>query len=417
MWKQEPMKKLLALLLLSPLVVSEDEFPLCEGDFKAWTACSYTWSDGRKYVGEWKDGNRNGQGTFTYSNGDRHIGTYKDDKKHGQGTFTYSNGDSYEGTYKDDKKHGQGTYTFSNGEVLAGEWKDQKYISKNIIDGKYLGHGSVEISVIGNAYINYIGELKGGKPHGQGSSLKILYYKKDRYFGKWRKGKKHGQGTYTWDNGDKYVGEYKDDMIDGEGTYTWAGGNKKYVGEWRKNYYHGNGTLTNLSYKYVGRWYDGVRNGQGTDTYANGSKYVGAFKDDRKQGHGTHTYQNGDKYVGGWLYNKYDGLGTYFFANGDVDEGKWKKDERHGAFSLTRVEGTSDKNVFYENVYIGNDDDAINQLNKYCLDERDKETRLARYRWGILENDKNWSTIEPHATQGLKTDISIIEYDYNNCTI
>ena len=47
---------------------------------------AYIWTDGDKYVGEWKDNNRNGQGTYTYANGDKYVGEYRDDKRHGQGT-------------------------------------------------------------------------------------------------------------------------------------------------------------------------------------------------------------------------------------------------------------------------------------------------------------------------------------------
>ena len=31
---------------------------------------TYTYPNGEKYVGEWKDGEQNGQGTYTYPNGD-----------------------------------------------------------------------------------------------------------------------------------------------------------------------------------------------------------------------------------------------------------------------------------------------------------------------------------------------------------
>jgi hypothetical protein len=43
-----------------------------------------------------------------------------------QGTFTFANGDKYVGEWKDDKQHGQGTYTFADGGKLVGEWKDGK---------------------------------------------------------------------------------------------------------------------------------------------------------------------------------------------------------------------------------------------------------------------------------------------------
>ena len=36
-------------------------------------------------------------------------------KYHGQGTWTYFNGDKYVGEWKDGKYHGQGTYTFKDG--------------------------------------------------------------------------------------------------------------------------------------------------------------------------------------------------------------------------------------------------------------------------------------------------------------
>ena len=36
--------------------------------------------DGRTYVGEWKKGNPNGQGTFTYPNGEKYVGEWKNSK-------------------------------------------------------------------------------------------------------------------------------------------------------------------------------------------------------------------------------------------------------------------------------------------------------------------------------------------------
>ena len=56
---------------------------------------TFTFQNGDKYVGEFKNGNRNGQGTYTFSNGDIYVGEWKDGKQNGQGTYTYSNGDKY----------------------------------------------------------------------------------------------------------------------------------------------------------------------------------------------------------------------------------------------------------------------------------------------------------------------------------
>ena len=92
-----------------------------------------TFADGAKYVGEFKDGKRNGQGTYTYANGGKYVGEWKDDNFHGHGTETFTfgpksefAGDKYVGEYRDDKIHGQGTYTHANGEKYVGEWKNGK---------------------------------------------------------------------------------------------------------------------------------------------------------------------------------------------------------------------------------------------------------------------------------------------------
>jgi hypothetical protein len=60
----------------------------------------YTYPDGRKYVGEYKDGKRNGQGTYTYPDGRKYVGEYKDGKRNGQGTYTFPSGDKYVGEWK-----------------------------------------------------------------------------------------------------------------------------------------------------------------------------------------------------------------------------------------------------------------------------------------------------------------------------
>ena len=64
---------------------------------------TYTFPDGSKYVGEWKDGKQNGQGTATFANGEKYVGEYKDGKRNGQGTHTYTSGTAQEGIWKDNE--------------------------------------------------------------------------------------------------------------------------------------------------------------------------------------------------------------------------------------------------------------------------------------------------------------------------
>jgi hypothetical protein len=98
------------------------------GDYILEGLGSKTFPDGDKYVGEWKDGVRNGQGIFTFGKGkhegDKFVGEYKDGVRNGQGTYTWTNGQKYVGEWKDEKENGQGTMSLSNGEKFVGEYKD-----------------------------------------------------------------------------------------------------------------------------------------------------------------------------------------------------------------------------------------------------------------------------------------------------
>ena len=122
---------------------------------------TYSWDDGDKYTGEWRDDEKNGQGTYTHASGDKYVGEWRDDKKDGQGTYTYADGENYVGAHKDGERNGQGTYTYADGNKYAGTFKDGDF---------------------------------------------------------------NGQGTFTFANGNKYVGTFKDDLFNGQGTYTFADG-------------------------------------------------------------------------------------------------------------------------------------------------------------------------------------------------
>ena len=127
------------------------------------------YTDGRKYVGEFKDGEMDGQGTFTNKSGTKFVGEYKDGKKW--------NGNQYD----------------KNGKII-----------------KILSDGNT-----------YLGEVKNGIPNGKG----ILFFLDGRlYVGDWKNGYKHGQGTFTYSDGEKYVGEWKDGR-EWDGTFYDKNGN------------------------------------------------------------------------------------------------------------------------------------------------------------------------------------------------
>ncbi len=220
---------------------------------------TYIYSNGNRYVGEMKDGKRHGQGKLKYKDfvkfGLGYEGGWKDGKRHGEGTETYSDLSKYVGGWKDGKRHGEGTYTWSDGSKYVGEWKDYQrwngteYDKDGKIIEKFVNGESIKTIVVvekkeigvlysGDIYDllsrwskngdekedgKYVGEIKNGKPDGQGT----FTWGNNKYVGEWKIGKRHGEGTYTYPSGGKFVGEYK------------------YGKEWNGTYYDKNGNIKN----------------------------------------------------------------------------------------------------------------------------------------------------------------------------
>jgi len=105
------MKKILlviCLLFFNSLVSYSEEF---------------MYSDGSKYIGQTKNKERHGQGTFFFSDGSKYVGEFKNNLKHGQGTYTGIKKQKYIGEYKNDKPF-KGTLTLPNGNTYFGEFKN-----------------------------------------------------------------------------------------------------------------------------------------------------------------------------------------------------------------------------------------------------------------------------------------------------
>jgi hypothetical protein len=248
-------------LLMPTGAVGQSQLPPCSRTLptNAWDSCegNRTYGSGNRYVGEYRNGQRNGLGTYRFANGDKYVGEFKDDQPNGRGTFTLANGSKYVGEFKDGYQDGNGTYTYADG---------------------------------------------------------------SRYVGKFEDGKRNGQGTLTFADGSKYVGEFKNNQASGRGTLTLANG-EKYVGKFEDGKPNGQCTFTSTSgVKYVGGYKDGKMEGQGIYTFTNGNKYDGEFKNGNPNGQGTYTYADGSKYVGGFKDGKRDGKGTFFNADGSMNE-------------------------------------------------------------------------------------------------
>ena len=85
-----------------------------------------------RYVGQYADNLKNGDGTFYYPDGSVYEGIamcmfswvltitffnegqWVNDVRQGFGKYTYANGDIYEGEWENNMRQGQGTYTFAS---------------------------------------------------------------------------------------------------------------------------------------------------------------------------------------------------------------------------------------------------------------------------------------------------------------
>ena len=145
------------LILLSLLLLSS---PLIGDNHKGETLYLWETSSGwvwkgfgekethPKYEGDVENGKPNGVGFLTSPNGGKYIGVWKDGFVNGQGTYIYGigklKGEKYEGEWKNGERTGPGTYTWSNGDKYVGEYKDEKtwngtyYDKDGNIKGKYV---------------------------------------------------------------------------------------------------------------------------------------------------------------------------------------------------------------------------------------------------------------------------------------
>lgn len=123
------------LLILLALPSFASELPPCPKDqTQTYHNCfgAETFANGDKYVGQFKDDEFHGKGTYTWTNGDKYVGYFKNNNYNGEGAFTFADGHKYAGEYKDNKRNGKGTFTFADGTVKSGIWADGKYLYESV---------------------------------------------------------------------------------------------------------------------------------------------------------------------------------------------------------------------------------------------------------------------------------------------
>lgn len=127
------------------------------------------YKNGAVYIGEWWNGEMNGEGTMIWSDGSVYTGQFKHGMYHGNGTY-YSKSDSedmtlYTGDFFEEVPDGFGTKVFKNGNVYVGEFKE----------GSMSGFGVLKYS--SNNEDNLKNVIKEGQWHNDKSLGQVLFKK------------------------------------------------------------------------------------------------------------------------------------------------------------------------------------------------------------------------------------------------
>jgi len=299
----------LAFVLMVGSVCAQSNLPACSGLILNWSNCFGVQKgvNGYSYAGEFKDGKYNGQGTEIFANGNKYTGEFKDNQRNGQGTWTFADGSpTKEGLFVN------GNFVRSAPIQKVGSAFAQTKLPSCY--GNYLGVWTDCFGEADYGYGVYVGEWRGGFPHGLG--------RLNGQYGYWANGNlvkaTPASELQIWIN--ESIKSIESTSFSQTSKLPACSASQALKG---KNCFAGlklpNGDV------YLGEWRDGRKNGQGTYTYkSNGQKYEGEWIDDKASGLGTFTYSDGIKYVGEWKDGKRQGQGIEYAVNGSIiNQGLW----------------------------------------------------------------------------------------------
>ncbi|CAD8177851.1 unnamed protein product [Paramecium pentaurelia] len=197
---------------------------------------------------------------WTYEDGTRYEGQWKNKAPNGKGKLWLASGDIFEGQFIDGQLS-QGSHFQTNGSTYTGEF----------INGLYHGYGQL-IEFNGDSYS---GQFENGMKQGKG-----VLKRNDGtlYDGEWKQDVKSGFGLCIWDDENRYDGQWEENLMHGQGVFYWKG--RKYVGEYYQGQKHGKGKYYwNTNTYYDGEWIYGVQNGQGILVINQQIQKSGVWKD------------------------------------------------------------------------------------------------------------------------------------------
>ena len=200
-----------------------------------------------RYEGEFREGRKEGQGTYVWANGNRYEGPFAADAPNGVGKYSFANGDVYTGEIRDGALTGRGTYVSKSGDALEGTF----------VNGTIQGVGTQRFA----SGDRYEGEFKDGRASGKGRYLGADGH---RVEGEFVDGLPHGKGVHSFANGDRYEGDIDHSALTGRGAYFYKSGAK-----------------------YEGKMLNGQPSGEGRFWFSDGSHFDGTFENGLAKARGT----------------------------------------------------------------------------------------------------------------------------------
>ena len=262
--------------------------------------CWGTYSaDGAKYVGEWRNGNRHGQGTQTYSDGTQSSGEWRDGLLNGMGMTNHADGDKYVGEFKDSKKHGRGIYTKAQGKRLEGIFENDKFVHAAKVNlPSFNSSVRQESKPIDNGIFPSLPKCPGSP------ATKVTIEKQKQ---SWN----NCMGVIDSDE-DTFTVVYKNGRMEGVGMLVSKKSGYQLIAKWDKDLIRLDdveiiyGTTQKGAISYKGSVNsEFLGNGNGMMIFRDGAKYVGQFSNGAAHGLGKRFGSDGQVLYEGRFVNGY----------------------------------------------------------------------------------------------------------------
>lgn len=255
-----------------------------------------------KYEGTYRDGIREGKGSFTHMDGSVKTGNFTDGQLTGRGTATDQSGNSYEGNFINYHMHGTGTINWGNGSSFVGY-----IVNDTPYTGKYTSYTGDVAYIQNGELVERITETKSSYRPKIGRQVR-------EYFDEnWNRCEPKQAAYYrliTYSAPNKPKGVVKDYYISGElqseqyPVFIDYDDERKTFLEGKQTFYHKNGKISGVRY-----YYNNQPNGPQTEYHPDGKVASESFWTmGIPDGDAIQYYPNGDyatiaKYEKGQLHN------------------------------------------------------------------------------------------------------------------